>query len=459
MWPCQRCSEDSKNQQDVLISANGIWMSEQQSDGQEIAVPKVFRPQVLHERTRRIEGELLLAQPLPLRLFTIATFLIVVTIVLFLCTAQYTRKETVVGHLALASGAAAVHAPRRGTIKAIHVEEGQLVQRGAPLFSVQSGLATDAGSAVGATYAAGFRSQEVSIKEQVVLEGERFRHALETNSSQMEAQRKSKEILLAQRALQEEKVRTAERSQARYSELLGRGYVTRTEYDRLHQVYLTEKGALEGLASAATSADARLEQLAIERRQLEVDHKNVSAVQNEKLSRMTIDGVQAVVGDTFTVTAPITGRVTAIQARVGQLAAAEVAQLYVLPGGEPLVAHLLVPTRAIGFVEPGQRVRLMYEAYPFQHFGAFAGTIKSVARTTTAPDEIIAPVRPTTPIYRVIISLDDQYVKYKTRRYELRSGLLLTADILLEKRTLLEWMFEPLLGLSNRSRSVSNEPQ
>ncbi|MFO0474922.1 MAG: secretion protein HlyD [Alphaproteobacteria bacterium] len=155
----------------------------------------------------------------------------------------------------------------------------------------------------------------------------------------------------------------------------------------------------------------------------------------------------------------MTGRVTAIQARVGQLAAAEVAQLYVLPGGEPLVAHLLVPTRAIGFVEPGQRVRLMYEAYPFQHFGAFAGTIKSVARTTTAPDEIIAPVRPTTPIYRVIISLDDQYVKYKTRRYELRSGLLLTADILLEKRTLLEWMFEPLLGLSNRSRSVSNEPQ
>ena len=36
-----------------------------------------------------------------------------------------------------------------------------------------------------------------------------------------------------------------------------------------------------------------------------------------------------------------------------------------------LQAELLVPARAIGFVEVGQPVRILYDAFPYQHFGTY----------------------------------------------------------------------------------------
>ena len=52
--------------------------------------------------------------------------------------------------------------------------------------------------------------------------------------------------------------------------------------------------------------------------------------------------------------------------------------------------------------------------------------------------------RPTTA------KLDRQSVEAMGQEIPLRSGMLVNADILLEKRSLLEWIFEPVLQLRGR---------
>ena len=53
-------------------------------------------------------------------------------------------------------------------------------------------------------------------------------------------------------------------------------------------------------------------------------------------------------------------------------------------------------------------------------------------------------------MYRVDVKLDRQGVELTGQEYALRPGMLVNADLLLERRTLLEWIFEPVLQLKGR---------
>ena len=63
-----------------------------------------------------------------------------------------------------------------------------------------------------------------------------------------------------------------------------------------------------------------------------------------------------------------------------------------LPDGASLLAELFVPSRAIGFVEPGQRVRLMVDAFPYQRFGTLGGRVETVSQAVLSPNEVIGKV-------------------------------------------------------------------
>jgi membrane fusion protein len=111
---------------------------------------------------------------------------------------------------------------------------------------------------------------------------------------------------------------------------------------------------------------------------------------------------------------------------------------------------LLVPTRAIGFIKPGNIVELRYEAFAFQRFGQYRGTVDGVSRTVWSQGEKVGPMMVKEPVYRVDVKLDQQSVTGSGQQFPLKSGMLVSADILLEKRTIFEWMFEPVLDMKRR---------
>jgi membrane fusion protein len=111
---------------------------------------------------------------------------------------------------------------------------------------------------------------------------------------------------------------------------------------------------------------------------------------------------------------------------------------------------LLVPTRAIGFVAKGQDVVLRYEAFPHERFGQYRGVISDIGRSVWTAGERVGPLSAREPVYRVDVALDKQSVAALGQEFPLRPGMLVNADLLLEKRTLLEWIFEPVLQLKGR---------
>src|SRR5436309_14554256 len=61
----------------------------------------------------------------------------------------------------------------------------------------------------------------------------------------------------------------------------------------------------------------------------------------------------------YVIRAPAAGRISTLQASVGQFADPRHLQMEIIPNERVLQAELFVPTRAIGFVRTGQHVRIL----------------------------------------------------------------------------------------------------
>jgi membrane fusion protein len=88
-----------------------------------------------------------------------------------------------------------------------------------------------------------------------------------------------------------------------------------------------------------------------------------------------------------------------------------------------------------------------YEAFPYQQFGAYRGQVVEVSQTILTGNDASGPIALKEPAYRVTASLDRQNIDAYGKTIPLQDDMLLQADIILEKRSLLRWLLDPLLSV------------
>ena len=158
------------------------------------------------------------------------------------------------------------------------------------------------------------------------------------------------------------------------------------------------------------------------------------------------------------VRAPQDGTVSAVLAETGQSVSPASALASLIPSGAKLQAHLFAPSGAVGFVRPDQQVRLRFEAFPYQKYGHQEGRVLQVSRIPLAAPELAAMALHgpgagdgnAEPMFRITVALDPGGLQAFGAAQPLVAGMRMEADVLLERRRLVEWLFAPLLGLSNR---------
>jgi membrane fusion protein len=122
----------------------------------------------------------------------------------------------------------------------------------------------------------------------------------------------------------------------------------------------------------------------------------------------------------------------------------------IVPEGDAMEAQLLVPARAVGFVRPGQAVRLSYDTYPYQQYGFADGKVASVSRTSLKPGEIAGPLEAEAPAFRVTVMLARQTIRIGGADVALQPDTRLQAEIFLDRRNLLAWLIDPLRAAGAR---------
>ena len=105
----------------------------------------------------------------------------------------------------------------------------------------------------------------------------------------------------------------------------------------------------------------------------------------------------------------------------------------------------------------GDRVLLRYQAYPYQKFGHQIGKVERITRSALSGADLGIPLgkaQPGESYYRVTVELAKQSVTAYGQQEQLKPGMGLDADILGEKRRLIEWIFEPLYSLRGKVSTV-----
>lgn len=163
--------------------------------------------------------------------------------------------------------------------------------------------------------------------------------------------------------------------------------------------------ALEALQAEITSLAQLLEQVAARQRASAASAARALVELAQQQEEFSVRGA-------FALRAPRDGIVTAIQAHVGQTAHPAHPLATLLPADGELIAHLLAPSRAVGFIEPGRPVLLRYQAFPYQKFGQYEGRVESVSKTALSPQELanLGVAAAPDPLYRVAVRLDAQHV-------------------------------------------------
>jgi membrane fusion protein len=411
---------------------------------------KLFRQEAIDAQREKLLGEVSIARPVPAWIYTLLALAFAAMLVGFMFWGEYTRRERVEGFLALDAGAAPILAPEAGSLVELMVREGDTVAAGSPIAR----LSLERGTASGVT-SADLIQRELSMRvANLEAEKESVRLLAEQQKEQLRRRiddlRKEMTQVDAEIRLQNTRVDSAREDFQRTQQLVKEGFVSDTALTSKRNEQLDQQVKLENLRRnrATIERDLRAAQADLPSVDLRA-RQQIEQLSREK-GQLQQNLVQEESRRETVIRAPIAGTVTNIAVSKGASLAADAPLATVLPAGSGLQAQLLVPTRAVGFVQPGNEVVLRYDAFPFQRFGQYKGVVDNVSRTAWSPGEKVGPMTVREPVYRIEVKLDRQTVSAGGQEVALRPGMLVNADILLEKRTVFEWVFEPVLELRAR---------
>ena len=407
----------------------------------------MFRSEVIKSRADRLSGDVAVAVPVSWQGIGYLIIGGLIVAVAFLSLASYSRSETVTGTVTPDAGFSQIIPPRTGVVALISVKDGQTVAAGTELASIRAEEDSASGISPAAMIGQAIARQDSSLSAQ----SDAAQSSARAQLAQIAAQRTglTAEIgqLQAQIVLQHTLIASAQNDFDRVRKVAERGFISQRDVQVREETLLARQQGLSQLNQALAAKQAALAEAGRSAEQISAQSRAQYASLAATRAEVAQQAASTAGSRSYVLRAPVAGRVTALTARVGQPANPQIPLMTIVPAGSRLRAELVVPSSAIGFVKAGQAVRLAIDAFPFQRFGTVNGRIITVANS---PVTVQGANGTTTPVYPVTVALDAASVQAFGRSQPLVSGMTLTARIVLEKQTLLEWLFEPLYAIARR---------
>ncbi|CAE6899468.1 HlyD family secretion protein [Vibrio sp. B1FIG11] len=410
----------------------------------------LFRQQAVDAQKQRLYGSISLAQPASIYGVALVLCMIVVMIAVFLFVSEYTRKETVRGYLVPEKGVLKTYASRAGTIEQLHVSEGELVLKGQPLATLVLRQGTSSGIQLSQVVVEQYKLQLLSLAAELKIQDEikqkelqRVKQAIKDVDAKLEAYNELMQIAEDKLSLQENKLSQQDR-------LFHDGYLSLSEYQDKQQQSLTLKQEFHNARTSVINLRAERNSLLAQLALLPSEY----ALKRSNIERQQAD-LQRVISETetnyrYVIEAPESGVVAAIPVVEGEFIASSRPLLTLLPENAVLVAELLMPTRSSGFMKVGHTAKLRFDAFPYQRFGSITSEVVRIDKSLVVDGEADLPFQLTEPVYRVRTKLSSKQVVAYGETFPLKAGMLFEADIILDKRSLIEWILDPIYSLKGR---------
>lgn len=413
----------------------------------------LFRQQAIEAQANSFMGAVRLATPVSHQVWALTALFVALVIVTWLFVGHYTRREHVAGSLEPQAGLLTITARSHGTVTGIDVTEGTIVRAGEPLLAISGDRSSVTMGDTSALISAELRSGQARLRSDLIDTQHIASEQADDLIMQQRMLHNQMRQIDAQLAIEERQVRDLSVLLHRLQALGTQGFVSALDIQQQRTQELDAESQVKSLARQRSESEQQLRSIGDQLIQLPL----ATATKLNDLHQQIAQNQQALAqneADRATeLRASKDGTVSAILVKPGQTVDPGQALLSVMPKGSMLQAQLLVPSSAIGFVHNGTSVALHYQAFPYQKFGVQHGVVESVSRSALTPVEItilLGQQMSHQPLYRVMVKLDAQHVMAYGRAQTLRPGMQVDADLMLDRRRMIDWIFEPLYGMAKR---------
>ncbi|RWR02348.1 anibiotic ABC transporter [[Pantoea] beijingensis] len=413
----------------------------------------LFRKEALEANKTKSIGSVALYCP-PYRWVIISLVgLVTFATLLLIFFGSYTKRETMSGALVPVDGVMDIVAVSSGTIVDLPIHEGQNVQKGSALVTLSSEIATKYGQT------------RASIAEQLALQNEALaqeRKNLDKLSAETLRGYENQKTFLEQQLKKLDGIYASRIQQARLTNaqlkklklMRDEGYASNRQVEEQEVSRLEAESRAQDVARQQIDLQQQLTRTLQQLREQPLNKLNQANDIDRRLSELKQSMMENESRRSIVFTAPQNATVASVLIKRGQMVNAGQTLASLLPENATLQARIMVSSRAIGFIVPGQRVTLRYQAYPWQKFGQQYGVVSEVSRVSLSPQEV-SVITGNSQVheqhYMVKVKLDNQFIHAYGQQVKLQPGSGLEADFQIDKRRLYEWVLEPLYALSHSS--------
>lgn len=407
----------------------------------------LFRSQAVAYQARSIEGDVMLSLTMRMRVLVIILTLIVVIAMVFAATANYSRTETVSGWVVPDEGLIRILAKNGGTIKQLSVTEGEDVKAGQSLAVLRLSQGTANGDA-GKVIAEYLQTELLASRAKAKAEHERLMAEQQSLLAQKEAMKRALEASKARIETVSGRQKLAQANMERVQSIAARGFASKKAVEDSQSVMLSLEQEMVDVRTGILDLERQIQDIDAQLKSLPFSIKSAEADARASEAALKRQNTEQNLLSTYHVTASVDGRVVAIPVEPGQTLSPQAGVAVIIPKGSHLQAELFLPSRAAGFISKGQEVRLMYQAFPFEKFGTAKGEIISISRTVLSPSDIQVPgLEINEPVFRIKVKLESEMVKAYGKDMPIQPGMLVSAGIIQDRRTLIEWLLDPIYAV------------
>ena len=371
----------------------------------------------------------------------------VIAIVIFALAANFSRREKAAGFLVAEPQIIRINVPKAGRIQKVTATEGQHVKKGDVLLLIDPDPVFINGRPTAQVEIENITASQQEIRSKILIVTQQLESKMRELSARIRAVGDQIVAVRAGIALQTRTISLVDDQLKVGAGLARTGTMNAAEVQKRETALQDAKINAQNLRYTLHQNEAFLAELTGQKEQAPIEA-------NLKLSDLHQSSVELRQRHTeaegrlvFQVTAPVDGTVDNLLVVPGQTVDANATAVSLLPQSSVLQAELYVPSKAIVFVQPNQSVRIAYDAFPYARYGFAKGSVHSISQTVLRPDEIRKPISLSGPSFRVTVMLDQQAMKSSGKDIPLRSGLTLTADIILDRQSLAQWIIRSISEL------------
>ena len=358
--------------------------------------------------------------------------------------------ETVSGRFTLVPlrGTDPVRTQKEGVLSVVTVEEGDAVPAGATLFVVRSAPLSD-------------RTSELrTLQTQLAANGERLRITASQYETRQRQDASEEKRLAAKVAFLKQIIGSKQQRLALIKELVDSstsgmktGSINRLDVTRLQLEYTTVKEELQAADNDLEDATAAITRLTQDEEARDLEYRAIHRGLEEDMAteRIRISSLQqdlANISDSgLVLLSPCAGTVLRLRVNAPGAVVKEGDILGELAcEGDRMQAELVLPQAGLPQVHAGQGVKLRFDAFPYQRFGVQYGSVKWLGPAGGAgPDQ---------GGFRALVELRRDSIRVKGQWRRLLPGMEGDGDIVVGRRSLVSYAFEPIRALKESFAEV-----